>query len=219
MVDTLPVSPPGFPQSPPQVAPPSAPAAFDAVTPEQPQTTPPSAPAPVSTPQTVPGIVSEGSDLAERPDLLSVEYAGFGARFLALAVDGMIVGAIYLILMIPVLIMGVMTAAGGRQNPAAVAPLISVLGLLFQLIGWAATVGYYIYFTAKGQTLGKKALKIKVVGVENAQAPGYTKAFLREVVGKMVSAMIFGLGYLWMLWDGKKQTWHDKIAGTVVVKL
>ena len=127
----------------------------------------------------------------------------------------MIVGAIYLVLMIPVFILGIVTAAGGSSEPPA-----AMLGLqlLFQGIGWIATVAYYVYFTAKGQTLGKKALKIRVVRVENGEAPGYTKAFLREVVGKMVSAAVLGLGYLWMLWDGKKQTWYDKIAGTVVVK-
>ena len=194
MVEPLSVSPP---QTLPQAA-----------VPEQPQATP-SPPVQVSAapPTSSAAVVSAAAEK---------EFAGFGARFLASMVDGMIVGAIYFVLMIPVLIVGVMTAAGGgRQNSGAV---ISGLGLVFQLIDWAATVGYYIYFTAKGQTLGKKALKIRVVRVENGDAPGYTKAFLREVVGKTVSAMVFGLGYLWMLWDRKKQTWHDKIAGTVVVK-
>lgn len=79
-------------------------------------------------------------------------------------------------------------------------------------------LGYYIYFTGKGQTLGKKALKIRVCKVEDGQVPGYVKAFLRELVGKMVSSLVFGLGYLWPLWDSRKQAWHDKIAGTVVVK-
>ena len=195
MVEPVSVSPP---QAPPQAA-----------APEQPQVV-----APSSTP-VIP--VSEGSDLSARSDPATAGYAGFGARFLAVMVDGMIVGAIYLVLMIPVFILGaVMAAGGGRQAEVGI---VSILGFLFQLIGWAASVGYYIYFTAKGQTLGKKALKIRVVRAENGEPPGYTKAFLREVVGKMVSAMVFGLGYLWMLWDGKKQTWHDKIAGTVVVKL
>jgi uncharacterized RDD family membrane protein YckC len=33
----------------------------------------------------------------------------------------------------------------------------------------------------------------------------------------IVSAIVFLLGYLWMLWDPEKQTWHDKAAGSVVV--
>jgi uncharacterized RDD family membrane protein YckC len=33
----------------------------------------------------------------------------------------------------------------------------------------------------------------------------------------IVSAVVFLLGYLWMIWDSEKQTWHDKVAGSVVV--
>lgn len=142
-----------------------------------------------------------------------IEYAGVGARFLASMVDGMIVGAIYFVLMIPVFIFGV--AAGMKGNNS---PVLAALTIIIQGAGWLLTIFYYVYFTAKGQTWGKKALKIRVVRAENGEAPGYTKAFLREVVGKLMSATVFGLGYLWMLWDGKKQTWHDKIGGTVVVK-
>lgn len=144
-------------------------------------------------------------------------YAGFGARFLASLVDGIIVGTIYLVLMIPVFILGIVTASSGGNRDATA--IVSILIFLLQVIGSFIALGYYIYFTAKGQTLGKKALKIRVVRVESGESPGYTKAFLREVIGKMVSAMVFGLGYLWMLWDPKKQTWHDKIADTVVVKV
>ena len=35
---------------------------------------------------------------------------------------------------------------------------------------------------------------------------------------KLVSGAVLGLGYLWMLWDAEKQTWHDKVAKTYVVK-
>ena len=40
---------------------------------------------------------------------------------------------------------------------------------------------------------------------------------LRETVGKLVSALILLLGFLWILWDKDRQGWHDKIAGTLVV--
>jgi uncharacterized RDD family membrane protein YckC len=36
---------------------------------------------------------------------------------------------------------------------------------------------------------------------------------------KLVSGVALGLGYLWMLWDPNKQTWHDKVAKTYVVKV
>lgn len=80
--------------------------------------------------------------------------------------------------------------------------------------------GYYVYFTGKtGQTPGKKYMNIKVVKLDGVTPPGFTSAFLREVVGKTLSAVIFLLGYLWAIWDPQKQAWHDKIAGTLVVKV
>ncbi len=36
-------------------------------------------------------------------------------------------------------------------------------------------------------------------------------------VGRIASTIPCLLGYFWMLWDSEKQTWHDKIATTVVV--
>lgn len=42
-------------------------------------------------------------------------------------------------------------------------------------------------------------------------------AFVRALM-KIVSEVVLLLGYLWMLWDPNKQTWHDKVAGTYVVK-
>lgn len=41
---------------------------------------------------------------------------------------------------------------------------------------------------------------------------------LREVIGKFVSGLVLGIGFFWAIWDKDNQTWHDKIAGTVVVR-
>jgi uncharacterized RDD family membrane protein YckC len=58
-----------------------------------------------------------------------------------------------------------------------------------------------------------------VVDKTTMQPVGYVKAFFREYVGKFLSSLFFYLGFFWMLWDSQKQAWHDKIAGTVVVKV
>ena len=41
---------------------------------------------------------------------------------------------------------------------------------------------------------------------------------LREIVGKTVSFLFFGLGFYWAIWDKDRQAWHDKIAGTLVLE-
>jgi uncharacterized RDD family membrane protein YckC len=69
--------------------------------------------------------------------------------------------------------------------------------------------------SACGQTVGKMALGLRVVGPDGGN-PSFWRAALREEIGKLISAIVLCLGYLWMLWDGEQQTWHDKIAGTHV---
>jgi uncharacterized RDD family membrane protein YckC len=134
------------------------------------------------------------------------QYAGIGRRFVASVIDGLIVGIISAVLSLPTTYMA---------NQQSVQPM----GLMLQILSYVLGAVYYVYFIGKsGQTLGKKAMGVKVVKLETGVHPDYVGAFLREVVGKILSSIVFGLGYLWAVWDDKKQTWHDKIAGTIVVR-
>ncbi|KKQ92103.1 MAG: RDD domain containing protein [Microgenomates group bacterium GW2011_GWC1_39_7b] len=144
----------------------------------------------------------------------TVVYAGFWARLGASVLDGLIIGVVSFVIN---LVMGIVTTVAGGGSASSV---VAVVSMVVSLIFFVLELVYFIYFIgAKGQTLGKMALKIKVVRAGTNEAPGYLKAFLREVVGKFISSFVFLLGFLWMLWDKNKQTWHDKIAGTVVVKV
>jgi uncharacterized RDD family membrane protein YckC len=78
-----------------------------------------------------------------------------------------------------------------------------------------------IYFTVmdggpSGQTLGKKVLGIRVYDLREGGPIGYGRGFIRWLIMDLFSWILL-LGYLWMLWDKEKQTWHDKAAGSVVV--
>jgi uncharacterized RDD family membrane protein YckC len=85
-------------------------------------------------------------------------------------------------------------------------------------IGLLAGLAYFTYFEGgpTGQTIGKRVVGIRVYDFRQGGPIGYGRALLRYI-GRILSALPCLLGYLWMLWDGEKQTWHDKIAGTVVV--
>ena len=65
-------------------------------------------------------------------------------------------------------------------------------------------------------TYGKKLLKIKVVN-EKGQRLTFEESFKRNTT-KVISSFVFNMGFLWMLLDAKKQTWHDKIAATFVIE-
>jgi uncharacterized RDD family membrane protein YckC len=121
--------------------------------------------------------------------------SGFWRRFAAALIDGIVIGVVSGILRA---ILG--AGAGGG------------IGLL---IGF----GYYTYFHGNtGQTPGDAVLSIRVVDLRDGTGEpiGYGRAFVRCLVS-IVSGLVILLGYLWMLWDGEKQTWHDKAAGSVVV--
>lgn len=95
--------------------------------------------------------------------------------------------------------------------------LVAAKGVGYAL-GLLISVGYFVYFEGgpTGQTLGKRALGIRVVDFDTGGQIGYGRAFIRWI-GRIVSGIVIYIGYLWMLWDREKQTWHDKFAGDVVV--
>ncbi len=88
----------------------------------------------------------------------------------------------------------------------------------YYAIALPLAIAYYVLLEGgpKGQTVGKMAVGIRVYDLASGGAIGYGRAFIRYI-GRYVSAIVILLGYLWMLWDPEKQTWHDKMAGSVVV--
>lgn len=86
------------------------------------------------------------------------------------------------------------------------------------LLALALGIVYYGWLegSASGQTIGKRALGIRVYDFRSGGAIGTSRGILRYFA-RILSSIPCLLGYFWMLWDGEKQTWHDKIAGSVVV--
>ncbi|MBU0569992.1 RDD family protein [Patescibacteria group bacterium] len=158
-----------------------------------------------------PHSILVGSELPKDPQS---EFASFVTRLLACFVDCLIVTFISGIIAYAIIsISNALVNSYGGMDKAVTKNIAQIPAIL---LGSA----YFIYFTgSSGQTLGKKMVKIKVVKKGTATPPSYTSAFLREIVGKMISAIILGLGFLWVIGDKEKQAWHDKIAGTVVVKV
>lgn len=128
----------------------------------------------------------------------STTKAGFGTRFLALLID--VVGL--------AIIQGIIASIlyGGNMNG-------------FEPIGQLIGIAYFVYFWSKaggGQTLGMKALNIKVVKTDGSMLD-YVGSLIRYV-GFVVSCLALLIGLIWAAFDAQGQGWHDKIAGTYVVK-
>jgi uncharacterized RDD family membrane protein YckC len=121
--------------------------------------------------------------------------AGFWIRLGAAFLDG-------LILTVPFFVLAVVL------NPA----------LYFLL--FLAQIAYFTYYEGgpTGQTIGKRVCGIRVIDRDGGGPIGYGRGFVRWI-GRLISGLFLYLGYLWMLWDKDKQTWHDKMANDVVVRV
>lgn len=134
-------------------------------------------------------------------------YATFGARFAAAFLDGILV---YVGGAIAGAIVGAMAASARMPG--------DTIQVLAGVVGFALGVAYYVSFEASSlqATPGKLALGIKVTNLEGGRVS--TGQALGRYFGKILSGCLLCIGYLMMLWNPRKQTLHDQLAGTLVVK-
>jgi uncharacterized RDD family membrane protein YckC len=137
--------------------------------------------------------------------------AGFWIRVVAAILDSFLLSAVQFALTF------IITMSIDAMDMAALEdPAISFVIWLF---GMTISLGYAVFFTGYcGQTPGKMALRIKVVRTDGDPMT-YGRAAKREILGKFVSSLLLGIGYLMVAFDKQKQGLHDKIADTYVVKL
>ena len=159
-----------------------------------------------------------------RPGVGNRQYANFGQRLVALIIDGLVVG-------IPTAILfGIWWAAAPKHYVSCTVnnepgichvPTGASIGVVVLLgLVWLVAVigGYFGRMVGRtGRTLGNRAMGTQVVSLETGRPIGTGRAIGRYF-GRILSGMFCYLGYLWMLWDKDRQTWHDKIVGSVVVK-
>ena len=85
--------------------------------------------------------------------------------------------------------------------------------IISYVMPFVATILFWMY---KSATPGKMAVKAIIVDAKTGNAPTIKQSIIRYF-GYMVSMIPLCLGFIWVCWDNKKQGWHDKMAGTVVI--
>lgn len=134
------------------------------------------------------------------------EYAGFWARVGAALIDTILL----LFVTLPLL-----TALYGSDYWASErlvqGPADFVVSYLLPAI---AVIAFWV---ARGATPGKMAISAQVVDARTGAKPSVGQSIGRYL-GYYVSTIPLGLGLLWVGIDPKKQGWHDKLAGTVVIR-
>tara|TARA_Y100001970_G_scaffold290274_1_gene423442 strand:+ start:97098 stop:97517 length:420 start_codon:yes stop_codon:yes gene_type:complete len=91
--------------------------------------------------------------------------------------------------------------------------------LLQRLILIVSGPVYFCYFWMKnnGQTIGMQAWKIQMVS-KNGSRLIISQCLLRCVVS-LISFIPFGLGYIWIIFDKKRESWADKASNTILIDL
>jgi uncharacterized RDD family membrane protein YckC len=163
----------------------------------------------------------------------AARMAGFWERAGALVIDVVLTG----LLALPALIAlelgprrttpctvenGTITGFGDEPNAWCTVPN-GLTWTIFGLLILAALVGIVVYYSlleggARGQTVGKRMLGIRVVDKLTGGPIGSGRG-----VGRFFARLLSGLacfvGYLWMLWNPDSQAWHDIIVDSYVVKV
>lgn len=165
-----------------------------------------------------PGRPGDASRQAGPPSLIGAP-AGFVSRLLALLIDVAVLAGLLLICgVIWYALLFVMPRGLSNAVPAGLRGLLSLLAQVAIPVVTAVTVvcGYFLFFfTVTGQTLGKRAIGLRVVAAEGGKLPA-RRAALR-LAGYFISALPFYYGFLAMLLDDRRRTWHDRLARTLVV--
>ncbi len=146
---------------------------------------------------------------------------GFWKRAIAILIDFILLKSAAKVSLLPLqwnidfdetMVTDIFQGIGTQQNKEFLLYFI-----LYFIVVLILSLVYFTYFHAStGQTIGKKFLKIKVIQT-SGEPLNYKIAFIRWA-GYLISEFAIFLGFIWVVFDKNKQGWHDKIAGTYVVK-
>ena len=223
-----PQAPPPAPEPPPESPPPS------------PWTAPPAEQAPYAAPP--PGGYPQGGyapppgTYGAAPPPAAYEnperwgpLAHWGLRVGASLIDSLValLGLVFLFVGIPFLVAGI----PDREYDPIIDDYVNVgepnsgliaLGVTLMVIGLVAEIAIQLWNRVfrhgrTGQSVGKSVFNLMLIDERTGQPIGALMAFLREIL-HVLDGILY-IGYLWPLWDPKRQTFADKIVNTVVIKV
>lgn len=150
------------------------------------------------------------------------QLADFGPRFGAWLLDALfgfllaIIPSITLAVLFGVLVVAGEPAPRWAAEEAQRQQAIDDATMLGAYLGYIpAFFAYHWISTALGGGWGKRIVGLRVVRESDGMAPGFGSALGRTFLAQFL--FLFGIPYLWALWDRKKRTLHDKAVGTVVI--
>lgn len=135
-----------------------------------------------------------------------LEYVGFWSRVGASIIDTILLG---------VVIWPILIAFYGDSYWTDEQFVKGPMDIIFSWVFPAVAV--IIFWVAKQATPGKMAISAKIIDAKTGAVPT-TGQFIGRYFAYFLASLPLGLGIIWVAFDGRKQGWHDKLAGTVVVR-
>jgi uncharacterized RDD family membrane protein YckC len=142
----------------------------------------------------------------DRNALYQNDYAGFGVRFVAIFIDGVILSFAF----------GIISMVTNMRFNSGFFEVVYNPG---SLLSFLLAMSYFVYFETgtKQATIGKSIMGLKVIKQNG------TKMMMRDsiirYIGKIFSSFIFMIGFIMVIFDDQKRALHDRIANTYVVKV
>jgi uncharacterized RDD family membrane protein YckC len=154
--------------------------------------------------------IQAGSETAEGKPT----YVGFWTRLAAFVVDS--IWTMLAVVLLAALVLGQpdIDTESVSRDPVATLALLSGR-LLFDAVAVAIII--VAFWIARSATPGKMVFSAVIADAKTLGRPSTTQLIVRYL-GYYVSIFGLMLGFLWVAFDKRKQGWHDKLAGTVVIK-
>ena len=143
--------------------------------------------------------------ISERLERENIRLASFDKRLFAFLIDEVSISALFFVIYYDAF----KNAAGDLQTMIAV-----ISSFIWQLM-LLKVLSHTFFVWRYGASLGKIVMGIMVLDGEILDFPSLTKALIRACV-RIISEWCFYLGFIWMLGNAAKQSWHDKLSGTIV---
>ncbi len=143
----------------------------------------------------------------------SLHYAGFWKRLAASVIDMVVITVVIALLLWMVYGEGYLERS--QPVPGDLSGLfLGPADALIQLV--VPVILLFVFWKYRSATPGKMLLSLKIVDARTGKAPS-TAQLVGRFFAYLVSTLPLGLGFLWIGFDRRKQGWHDKLAGTVVI--
>lgn len=136
--------------------------------------------------------------------------ASLWRRIAAMVYDQLVLWAIWIATgFVHAMIFGIESTQDPRHLKQTLFPALVGVTFLF----------YYWFWSHGGQTLGMRAWRLQVIDGRLDGTPPHWIKCLTRFFGAGVSLAAFGLGYIWVLFDPNRDTWHDRLSGTRTLEI